>query len=46
MEELLKVKILKKYFRLKSEDNNRENFTLNPINMIEMELDNYECIYE
>ena len=46
MEELLKVKILKKYFRLKSEDNNREKFTLNPINMIEMELDNYECIYE
>ena len=46
MEELLKVKILKKYFRLKSEDINREKFTLNPINMIEMELDNYEFIYD
>lgn len=46
MEELLKVKILKKYFRLKSEDINREKFTLNHINMIEMELDNYEFIYD
>ena len=64
MEELLKMKILKKHSRLKIDDNNRVNvnnnfdwleeqetnyegkFTLNPINMIEMELDNNEFIYE